>query len=36
MQAELMLEETPRQTELRNAAQAWRDYAKTASPEGLR
>jgi len=36
MQAELMLEETPRQTELRTAARAWRDYAETAKPEGLK
>jgi len=36
MKAKLMLEETPRQTELRTAAQDWRDYAETAKPEGLK
>lgn len=34
-QAELMLEETPRQAELRESARQWREYAATASPEGL-
>ena len=36
MQQELMLEETPRQAELRKAANHWRSQAETASPEGLR
>ena len=36
MQQELMLEDTPRQAELRKSANHWRELAKTASPEGLR
>ena len=36
MQQELMLEETPRQAELLQAANHWREQAKTANPEGLR
>ena len=36
MQQELMLEETPRQSELRKAANHWRAQAETASTEGIR
>ena len=32
---ELMFKETPRQAELRESARQWREYAATASPEGL-
>lgn len=36
MKYEIMLEETPRQVELRQSANHWRELAETARPEGLR
>jgi hypothetical protein len=35
VQNELLLEPTHRQLELIESAQQWREYAKSASPEGL-